>query len=484
MNFEQLFEDVSFRHAENSEQDVSGRVLERVITSPEPEAKNTVYVAVRTGIEDTSRGMRAAYANGCRVFVCRNADFAAKDATVLLLDEPERILGELAARLYGYPARELTVIGITGSAGKSSVAIMLAQLLRRVGIAAATLTTDGLSIEKRFSPHGAKVPDAAQIQGILREMADAGTEVAILELSAYQLRHFAANGIDFTAILLTDLFPEGETPAERAAFEGARVAKQRLLAMSAAVTVLPARCELDTGAERVLRFGQGGDFYAVQEQSFYAVGVGVGTRFLLCENGEAVSVALPLAGACATENALCAAALARAVGMTLPDIAEGLSHVRTFGRMECVAARDGRMVYIDSAYTPQALKRSLQYLCGITEHRLCVLLGSVGGRARERRAPLGYVACKYADYVYLTADDPDTEDPRVICEEMLAGMEEKERACILPDRHRAIARAIREMRQGDVLLLAGKGADAFQLVGGVRLPFCEAEIVKRALAEL
>ena len=210
MTFEELFRGISFRHAENSEQDVAGRVLERVISSPEPESEGAVYVAVRTEIEDTSRGMRAAYAGGCRVFVCRNAAFAAKGATVLLTDSPEQLLGELAARLYGHPAREMTVIGVTGSAGKTSVVLMLSQLLRRAGVAVASLTTDGLLLGKRFEAHGAKVPDAAQIQRMLRRMRDAGTEVAILELSAYQLRHFAANGIDFTALLLTNLFAEGE----------------------------------------------------------------------------------------------------------------------------------------------------------------------------------------------------------------------------------------------------------------------------------
>ena len=147
-----------------------------------------------------------------------------------------------------------------------------------------------------------------------------------------------------------------------------------------------------------------------------------------------------------------------------------------------MAAKAGRLVYLDTAFCAEDLSHALDTLRSLVKGRLCVLLGSVGGRAKERRSSLGKAACDGADFVYLCADDPDGEDPQSICEQMREGMSEPERCVILTDRRAAIKRAVREMREGDVLLILSKGQEQGQLVQGRYLPFSEREVLAEALA--
>ena len=477
MRFDELFEGIPCRHAVQSNRDTAGLEIARVITSAADGAADALYVAVPNAFCDGLQGAYAAYAAGCRLFLCSNDISPGEDATVLLCDEPLRHLGELSARAAGYPARGMSVIGIVGDAGKTSVCLLLREILERAGRRVGLLTSDGIYCAGEFTPREALVPNAADVQRTLQRMAAQNTEVAVLELSRYQLAHLAANGIPFVATALTSLLAAELPQAEQDAVV-------EFMRQSAAFSVMSVGCEVRSSARRVLYLGDGGDFCATERECFSAPVIGCGTRFLLREGDTALPVTLQIPGEYAVENALLAAALARILGVELQKIAQALSAAHIKGRLECVAARADRLVYIDAAYTPGALQRVLCTLREITKNRLCVLLGSVGGRAMERRAELGRVAGEFADFVYLTSDDPDAEDPTKICADMLEGVREIDRTCVIPSRRDAIARAVRELRPGDVLLLAGKGADEFHLVGGVRHPFCEAQIVREVLAEL
>jgi UDP-N-acetylmuramoyl-L-alanyl-D-glutamate--2,6-diaminopimelate ligase len=310
-------------------------------------------------------------------------------------------------------------------------------------------------------------------------MAACGVEIAVLEFSSYQLLHHAAAGMDLLAVAIINFALRHIGNGEHASQADYRAAKERLFACGAPFSVLPVGALFD-GCGRVLTFGEGGQFFARDVAHGVDAARGFVTRFLLCEQEASVPVTLPLLGEIHLENALVCAALARVVGLTLSQIATGLSAVQVPGRMECAYFDRGRAVYLDSAFSPEDLQVALEALGTRCEGRLCVLLGSVGERAHYRRAPLGRVASAYADFVYLTADDPDTEDPTSICREMQAGMQEPARSVILPDRRKAILRAVREMRPGDVLLIAGKGAIGDQLIAGKREPFCERELVAMA----
>ncbi len=456
--------------------------IENVVTSPRQATEKSLYVACKTAISNGRYGMEMAYARGCRAFLCGNDAYPSEGAAVWITDEPERLLGKLAARSCGHPARAMTVIGITGSTGKTSVALQTVQVLRSAGRRVSALTSDGLDLLGERTHPTAIVPDAAYIHKILSQMADAGSEVAVLELSSYQLAHFAAEEIPFTAVLLTNVHSRHVGGGEHESFAAYREAKLSLLQKPSAFCVLPVMQEIQTKA-RVLRVGTGGDLWAESAALEQPLTGAPYTRFLLCEEDQKVEITLPVIGDFVIENALCTTALCRVVGLALREIAAGLLQASVTGRLECLAARHDRLVYLDAAFLPQDLECVLQNLRPLTKGRLCVLLGSVGGRAKARRAPLARVAERLADRLYLTADDPDFEDPASICAEMQDAMSEPLRATVIVDRRTAILRAVREMRPGDLLLLLAKPCAVGQLVAGRFLPFDERCVVQEALAE-
>lgn len=482
MNFDTLFENLNVRHATDSARKTAGYCIDEVITSPETGGENVLFVATKTALANGRYALAGAYARGCRLFLCASDAYVGEDATVMVCDDPEALLGTLAARVYGHPAREMTVLGITGSAGKSSVVQMTAQLLRQAGWRVGVLGTDGLDVDGVCAPASAIVPDAAEIHRALRKMADNGIEFALLELSSYQLSHRAIEGIPFTAVALTNLLPRHVGRLEHTSLAAYRAAKEVLMRTPCAASILPVGVEMQTHAKRVLRVGEQGDLWAERVQTKRAFALPPSTVLRLCEKTKNTEITLPVVGDIAVQNALFAAALCRAVGLSQSEIAAGLSRTFVRGRMECLSATHARLVYRDSAFCAEDLATALTTLRPLVKGRLCVLLGSVGGRAKERRAPLGRTACALADFVYLTADDPDGEDPASICEQMLDGMDEPARAVILTDRRAAISRAVREMREGDVLLILAKPADVGQLVAGRYLPFDERAEVAAALA--
>ncbi len=490
MILQDLFHGISYRLAGNLDSDCLSRKVSSVTARPSEADADALFVCVRTALFDGHDAAAAVYGAGCRLFLARHSLPLPADALVLLTEEPEALLGELAARCLGHPARRLTVFGVTGTAGKTTVVQMTATLLARTGHKVATLTTDGEQIGRACSPAGNVVPDAVDIQRFLRRAADAGATFAILELSSYMLAQKSAFSIPFAAVLLTNLWPEHIGNGEHASAEDYFAAKASLVtSANAPFCVLPTdHAELARPPRgRCLFHGEGGDL-AAQSMEPYADETGLGTHFTLCTpTGEKVPVSLPVAGDFMVENAVCAASLAMIAGLTPVEIAAGLSACAPCGRMACVAARAGRYILTDAAYTAKSLSRALQALRPLTRGRLAVVIGSVGGRARARRAPLGAAASTYADMAYFTADDPDGEDPLQICREMAAGAAEVNAAAryvILPDRAKAICRAVLEMRPGDVLLLAGKGGQKTQLIRGERIPFSEEDIAREALLSI
>lgn len=482
MDFDTLFEGLAVRHATDSARDTARHHIEKVLTSPETGGENALFVVTKTALFNGRYAMASAYARGCRLFLCAGDAYVGKDATVMICEEPERLLGTLAARVYGHPSRQMTVFGITGSAGKSSVAQMTAQTLRQVGRRVGVLGTDGLELDGISTPAPTIVPDAAAIQRDLRKMADNGIEFAILELSSYQLAHHAAEGIAFTAVLLTNLLPRHVGRLEHPDFAAYRAAKQTLMQSPCALAVLPVGEEMETRAKRVLRLGEGGDCWAENVHTSRGFDQAPRTLLRLFEKEGNIEITLPVLGDMAVQNTLCAATLCRAAGLSQSLVARGLANACVRGRMECIGAKDGRLVYRDAAFCAEDLSHALHTLRSLVTGRLCVLLGSVGGRAKERRASLARAACECADFVYFTADDPDGEDPAAICGEMLSAMAEPARAAILTDRRLAISRAVREMREGDVLLILAKPTDTGQLVRGSYQPFAERDEVAGALA--
>lgn len=441
--------------------------IKRIVSKTSEAEENCLFVCTKTGLRDGHYGAVAAYHKGCRVFLAERGLALPSDATVLLCEDSEMAGAALAAKLLGNPANELTVYGVLGKAGKTTVAATLTQMLCGVGRRAAAIFTEGVFVDGRLHRFENSVPDGVELQYLLQSLAAHGFAYVTLEISSYRLLHKGANVIPFAAVLITDTADETAPPD----------CKPLLAACENALLIVPQRYRAAFPHERVLTYGLGGDCAATACEAFTARN-GYGTRFLLSLQGKEMQISLPIPGDFAVQNALALALLASKAGLSTSEIARALSKQTMWGCLQCVAVIGGRYIYRDAAYSPEALSRALSALREQTVGKLTVVVGSVGGRAFERRAPLGRAAATCADLVYLTADNPDDESPVKICEEMAAGIDEPWRFVVLPDRAAAIRRAVLEMRPGDTLLIAGKAREDYQLLGGKRVPFDEVKLIK------
>ncbi len=454
--------------------------IKDVVTDPHAADLSTVYVCVRTPLFDGHDHASQAYANGCRCFVAARGLLLPEDAAVYITEDPEAHLGELAARCFGYPARSLTVIGITGTHGKTSVAYTLATVLENAGRKVALLTSDGTEIDGAFSASGAVAPNAADIERMLYAARRKGAELAIVEFSPYMLMHKAEISIPFASVLLTTPIKPSCGEVHNDQLSANEKSMLKLLSCDAPLLFLPEGTVYNGGKGRVLSYGGAGDI-ACHDVRPERRNQRLGTAFSITYKEETAPAFYPVVGDFAAHNATAAAALALAVGIPLGDVAASLSHAQPTGRLECIFAQGGAHVFVDTAYEARELHRALRILRTVTAGKLSVLLGSVGGRAVARRAPLGVAASLCADFVYFTADDPDGENPLDIISDMTREIKDPSRYLTIASRQEAILRACADLRAGDTLLILTKARDNTQLFCGVKRKFSDRDIVINAV---
>lgn len=425
----------------------------------------------------------------------------------IVVDQPERAFGLATARLCGEPSRQLELIGITGTNGKTTTAFLLEAILshaqQRTGLVGTVVYRYGDHRE----PAPFTTPTPNILQPLLRRMVDAGCTRVVMEVSSHGLQLGRIWGCSFSVAAFTQLTQDhldlhGTMEAYLAAklrlfgdhlrpggtavvhLDGAygdrvyaAVAQRRDVRLlrcsrhdsSAEVRLDPWRCDLD-GLHGTLHIG-------AQQQALHT----------------------PLLGEHNAENLLVAAACAHAVGVDLPTIAAGAASLSGVpGRLERITAPGAPFtVLVDYAHTPDALERAIATLRPLCRGRLLVLFGCGGDRDRGKRPLMGAIATRKADLVIITSDNPRTEDPQAIIEEILVGARREglpelandaleagvaQHGCWSePDRERAIAQAVSLLRENDVLLIAGKGHEDYQIVGDRRLPFDDREHARAAL---
>lgn len=408
--------------------------------------------------------------------------------TFLEVADPRALLARVAQRFHGFPDRELGVIGVAGTRGKTGVAHVLHHLLASPTSRVGLLGTVHYDLGARIVPSVRTTPESIDTFGLLAQMRDAGCRQAVLELSAPGIAQRRAEGLQLAAAVLTTLADDPQAHPGFAAAEARRVfngengpvPKVAVLNQDdAAVATFAAELRAG-GSTRVVTYGE----HPSAEVRAEDVSLGAdGARFRLVWPGGVLSVESPLVGRCQVGNLLAAVAAAWALGR---DPAVFLLRLRSMGavpgRLERVPLPSGASVLVDYAYTAEALRGTLAEVRAITPGRVIVVFGCAGDRDAARRPAMTRVAQEGADLVVATADNPRSEAVEDIFDAMRAGMTDPRRLLWIADRRRALALALDLARPGDAVVVAGRGHESYQELGDRTVPFDDRQVVRELAA--
>ncbi|MCA9665259.1 MAG: UDP-N-acetylmuramoyl-L-alanyl-D-glutamate--2,6-diaminopimelate ligase, partial [Myxococcales bacterium] len=414
---------------------------------------------------------------------------------VIVCDDTRRALGTAAAALAGQPDRDLALVGVTGTNGKTTTTFLLEGMLERAGIVGTVACRYAPEGEVRLDePTRFTTPTPTLLQPLLGRMRDAGALRVAMEVSSHALEMGRVWGCTFRVAAFSHLTQDhldlhGDMQSYLAA---KRLLFERHLAPGGTAVI-----NVDgDGAEAMLEAARArGDVEIVRcsrarrdveariEQLVCDID---GLRGELCLGDERAAFASPLLGEFNADNVLLAAACARAAGSSMQRIVAGAAAARVPGRLERVDDASGAQpaVLVDYAHTPDALQRAAAVLRPLCAGRLYVVFGCGGDRDRKKRPMMGRAAREQADVAYVTSDNPRSERPQAIIDEILPAFEgaPADSYVVEVDRRAAIEAAIAAAAPGDIVLVAGKGHEDYQILGAQRIHFDDREVAREALA--
>ena len=397
----------------------------------------------------------------------------------IVVNNTRKAAAVAASAAYDWPARKLRLIGVTGTNGKTTTVSIIRHLLDSPENPAASIGTLGVIVgggDPLPGGEGLTTPGPIELQTLLRTLVDAGVKTVAMEVSSHSLDQHRVEGVSFDTAVFTNLTRDhlDYHRTMEAYFE----AKAKLISLltkdgTSVINADAAEWRALPPAKKTLTYGVNAAADVMAESVTIEPG---GSRWTLAAHGHRAEVRLPLTGAVNVHNALAGAAAALAGGAGVRECAERLSSLPQIpGRLE-VISRDPTVIR-DYAHTPDALERTLAASRQLTGGKLIVVFGCGGGRDKGKRPLMGAVAEKLADVAIVTSDNPRTEDPEAIVNEIEAGMTMNNHQRIT-DRRAAIERALRIAGSGDLVVLAGKGHETYQIRGTKSYPFDEREIVR------
>ncbi len=443
-------------------------------------APGALFAALPGTLTDGAKFIPQAIEKGAAAILVPKGSSAGESLEIPVLEEadPRRALALMAARFYA-PQPE-TVVGVTGTSGKTSIVSFVRELWQAMGISAASLGTVG--VETPTGPKGLTLttPDPVMLHKALAGLSGEGITHLALEASSHGLQQRRLDGVRFAAAAFTNL--SRDHLDYHATFDEYLEQKLRLFDTLLVINADSdhAKPFLEVAKARSLptiTVGEAGGTLKLAEVRRD----GFAQRLSIVHDGKSYEIALPLVGRFQASNALVAAGLCLACGAEFAEILPHLARLKgAKGRLEHVGtSRAGAPVFVDYSHKPDALAKALEALRPYAKGRLIVVFGCGGDRDRGKRPEMGRIASDRADLVFVTDDNPRSEDPAVIRAEIL---KEAPGAKEIGDRGEAIMTAVSVLREGDVLLVAGKGHETGQTIAGKVSPFSDHEAVASALA--
>jgi UDP-N-acetylmuramyl-tripeptide synthetase len=416
---------------------------------------------------------------------------AFRQAVFLKAGALHRALSRTAANFYSAPSGKLKVYGVTGTKGKTTTAYLLESALARAGARPGVIGTIDYRVNGRvIAPAANTTPFAHTLQELLAKMAAEGAASVVMEVSSHALALDRVEDVAFDIAAFTNL--QSDHMDFHKDHENYFQAKARLFELlerspkKGKAAVINADDERAGALLKMLGGLRAVTFGMDAEADFRASGVNIGetfTEFTLLAGGAALPVRLNLLGRHNVYNALAAIAMAAAGGMPVKEAAEGVAALKNVpGRLERVDEGQDFTVFVDYAHTGAALENVLANLKLLPHGRIITVFGCGGDRDRTKRAPMGRVSCAMSDLAIVTSDNPRTEDPAQIFSDIEAGIKgEFSNYEMIPDRAAAIKKAVEAARPGDIVLIAGKGHETYQILKDRTIHFSDAETAAEAI---
>jgi len=403
-------------------------------------------------------------------------------------ENPRRILGEVAHYLAGDPTKSMVVIGITGTNGKTTTTFLVESILKEVGIRVARFGTLGYDLGEQYVEATHTTPFNEELVALFSKAREKGITHVVMEVSSHSLAQDRVAGIHFSVAAFTNL-TQDHLDFHKTMDEYLK-AKLKLFEMLSPEESFGVVNKSDPNSEHFIKqckskcitYGTKGDYWASDIEITIK-----DTKFQLHTPMGEIDIRLPLIGKHNISNALCASAIVGGLGISLKEIQRGLKNVKSVpGRFEMIDEGQEFTVVVDYAHTEDGLNHVLQTAQNLTHGKLIVVFGCGGDRDKTKRPKMGAVAGKWADLIVLTSDNPRTEDPKRILLDIEVGVQKmgKEKGndyFVIENREEAIQFALSKAKANDIVIIAGKGHEPYQIIGTQKFPFDDREVARKFL---
>ncbi len=449
-----------------------------------------MFVAIDGTVVDGHKYIDGAIESGATVVVVeKDVEIKAEQVTVVKVENGRKALSLISAAYFGYPAEKMVTVGITGTKGKSTVEHMIRDILEKAGKNCGIIGTVGAFMKGKTIPTMHTTPESYELQKIFAMMVEEGCEYMVMEVSSQGIKMDRVAGITFDYGVFTNLYPDHIGPGEHETFEEYMQCKAQLFKRCKKGIlnrddehfldmVKDATCEIitygmnseaDMKASQVKHVTQGGDL----SMKFVADGL---------LQGEVV-VGLP--GHFNVYNAMCAACVGVVMEMPKEVVLHALEHVKVRGRVEAMPVSDSFSVLIDFAHNGVSAESILTTLREYQPNRIISIFGCGGNRSKLRRYEMGEVIGRLSELAVITSDNPRTEDVMDIIEDIKVGMAKSNGNYVaIPDREEAVAYALEQAEEGDMIILLGKGHEEYQEINGVKHHYSEREAIVKGMKKV
>ncbi len=458
--------------------------IEDIVYSSRNAGEGKIFVALVGAFSDGHSYCDSAYLLGSRVFlVSKNVELPS-DALVITVSNTRAVLSQISANFFSHPDKEIDVIGVTGTKGKTTVTHMLAACLNECGIKSGVIGTVGAYFDGVHIPTVNTTPESYEIHRILRTMADNGCKACCIEVSSIGLKNNRVDDVDFKVGVFTNLSPDHIGGAEHDSFEEYSYWKKQLFKKCRTAVFnkddefsSEIIKEIDIPFTQISVMGEAdisaSDIKNIRTDKFF----GVGFRCETPDGAFDAKIAMP--GFFSVYNALSAVAVCKYYNADSEKIAAALEKARVKGRNELMDVPADFAVIIDYAHNGTSFNSVIDTVKEFPHGRIITVFGSVGDRAQLRRQEMGVVSGKKADLSVITSDDPGMEDPVQIAQEIASFVENAGgKYVIIPDRKEAVHYALSEASRGDIVLLLGKGHETVQKIKSEKVHYSDHESVE------